>query len=369
MTHGGITNQICLGLAGALAIGWCCLRAVRRGDGVVGIVFRGLLSLALVGGLMFFVAGKLENFSGDFATDAVSILTIVAAVAVAGVLLSVFWAPLIADLVAAPLANIFDGGHEPPEMKPAYSSAKFQREAGDVDKAIEAVRAELKKFPNDFEGVMLLAEIQARDADDLSGATVTLEEFIHAPGVPARQAVTARMKLVEWQLGREDVAAAGRELKQITVQFPGTEFALRAEQQLAQLTKNSSSSSEEFSAAPKIEPGKLAAAYVKLLQLEPGDVAVREKLALIYARDFKRLDLATMEFEQLINSPGHSPKQTARWLKLLAKMQIELNAPVVIVEATFQQIVTRFPDHPESQAAREKLAQFRSQSTNSRRSS
>src|SRR6202012_1459378 len=96
----------------------------------------------------------------------------------------------------------------------------------------------------------------------------------------------------------------------------------------------------------EVEPGKLAAAHVKHLEAHPHDTEGREKLALIYARDFKRLDLATMELAQLINEPRQAPKQIAQWLNLLANLQVELGADVETVTATLQQIVTRFPDLP-----------------------
>ena len=89
--------------------------------------------------------------------------------------------------------------------------------------------------------------------------------------------------------------------------------------------------STEFLKPQEIAPGKLAAAHVKHLETHPHDSEVREKLALIYAKDFKRLDLATMELAQLINEPRHSPKQIAGWLNLLANFQIESGADVATV--------------------------------------
>src|ERR1035441_274299 len=89
--------------------------------------------------------------------------------------------------------------------------------------------------------------------------------------------------------------------------------------------------STAFLKPQEVEPGKLAAAHVKHLEAHPHDTEVREKLALIYANDFKRLDLATMELAQLINELMHKPKQVAHWLNLLANYQIELGADVATV--------------------------------------
>lgn len=236
MIFGGITlHHLGLGLAAALVIGWCCLRAARRGDGWPGICLRGLLSGLLAGGLIYFLFGRSENSAGDAAVETVSILTVLAAVAVAGALLAAFWTPAVADLLAAPLTGIFDGGHEPPEPRPAYSAARFQRKQGRARKAAELVRTQLEKFPGDFEGRGLLAEIQAVDLDDLPAATLTLEPFINSPATPPPEAFAACMKLVNWHLQRGEPEAAAIHLKQIVVRFPNTKLAAKAEAQLAVL--------------------------------------------------------------------------------------------------------------------------------------
>jgi hypothetical protein len=61
---------------------------------------------------------------------------------------------------------------------------------------------------------------------------------------------------------------------------------------------------------------------VKHLEQHPLDTEAREKLAIIYARHYKRLDLATLELNQLINEPNQPPKLVAHWLNLLADLQI-----------------------------------------------
>ena len=116
--------------------------------------------------------------------------------------------------------------------------------------------------------------------------------------------------------------------------------------------------STEFLRPKEIEPGKLAAVYVKHLEQHPHDTEVREKLATIYARDFQRLDLATLELEQLINEPKHKPKQVAAWLNLLANFQVELGADVPTVTATLEEIAARFPDSPMAEIAQRRLARI-----------
>ena len=97
---------------------------------------------------------------------------------------------------------------------------------------------------------------------------------------------------------------------------------------------------------------------MKHLEQHPHDAEVREKLATIYARDFKRLDLATMELEQLINQPKHKPKQVAAWLNLLANFQVECGADVDAVTATLGKITEMFPDSPMAEIAQRRLARI-----------
>jgi hypothetical protein len=116
--------------------------------------------------------------------------------------------------------------------------------------------------------------------------------------------------------------------------------------------------SSAFLQPKEIDPGRLAAAHLKHLETHPHDSEVREKLATIYAHDFKRLDLATLELAQLINEPRHSPKQIANWLNLLANYQLELGADMATVRATLEKIVERFPDLPLAEVTLRRLARL-----------
>ena len=100
---------------------------------------------------------------------------------------------------------------------------------------------------------------------------------------------------------------------------------------------------------------------MKQLEAHPHDSDTREKLATLYARDFQRLDLATMELGQLINEPRHSPKQIAGWLNLLANFQVELGADIDTVRATLMQIVDNYPDLPIADVTRRRLERLKSE--------
>jgi hypothetical protein len=297
------------------------------------------------------------------------------------VVLSYMWTPHVGEWISSPLTNIFDGGGEPPERKPFYSIAMTRRNRGKPHEAVVEIRRQLEQFPNDFEGVMLLARVQAEDLADLPGAENTLNHFCDWPGAPLKQAAAAYTQLADWHLKIAADAGAAREaLQKIIARFPETESALQAEQRIAHLSEAEQVilarhdrqdmavpegahnvgllDSTDFLKPREIEPGKLAAAHVKHLETHPHDTEVREKLALIYAKDFKRLDLATMELAQLINEPKHKPRQIAHWLNLLANLQIELGADVATVRATLEKIVKAFPDLPVAALAQRRLARL-----------
>ncbi len=367
--------SVSLSLFGLGFVGWVFWRSLKTSHDPAKLVFKWLLTGAVV---WLELAVAVPAFGrGGF--DAISVgLGLTGALAM---VINIVWRHSIIELISKPLTNIFDGGSEPPEPKPVYSIALAKRKSNRPLEAIVVIREQLAKFPKDFEGVMLLANIQAEDLNDLPGAEITLNKFCGSPEAPDRQVVAALTQLADWHLKKAaDVDAARAALQKIIERFPGSEVALRAEQRLAHLGETEKIilaqhdrqalavpaglknigllDSTEFLRPKEIEPGKLAAAYLKQLEQHPHDSEVREKLAQIYAHDFQRLDLATMELAQLINEPRHSPKQVAHWLNLLANVQVELGAEVETVTATLEKIVEQFPDSPMAEQAQRRLARI-----------
>ena len=81
------------------------------------------------------------------------------------------------------LGSLFDGGDVEVDPKPFYSIFHAQRKKGNYQAALAAVRQQLEKFPTDFEGQMLLAELQAENLNDLPGAEVTIQRLTAQPGL------------------------------------------------------------------------------------------------------------------------------------------------------------------------------------------
>ena len=355
-------------------VGWLFWRSLKQSDDPANLIFKWVLTA----GVLLAEWKYVLPMYGDGGLGAIAAIGMTGGLAM---VFNIIWRHSLIELFTKPLTNLFDGGSEPPEPKPYYSSAIAKRKTNHPLEAIMAIREQLAKFPTDFEGVMLLANIQAEDLNDLPGAENTLNHFCVLPGAPDRQVVAALTQLADWHLKKSaDVDAARAALQKIVARFPDTEIALRAEQRLAHLGETEKIilaqhdrqamampagvdnvgllASTDFLRPKEIEPGKLAAVHVKHLEQHPHDTEVREKLATIYARDFKRLDLATLELCQLINEPKHKPKQVAAWLNLLANFQVELGADVATVTDTLGRIVEQFPDSPMAEIAARRLARI-----------
>ena len=95
--------------------------------------------------------------------------------------------------------------------------------------------------------------------------------------------------------------------------------------------------------------------YVKHLEQHPLDTEAREKLAIIYADHYERLDLAADQLEQLIAHPYQPAKNVVHWLNLLADLQMRHSGNYETVRQTVQRIIELYPDTAAAQAARNRV--------------
>ena len=292
---------------------------------------------------------------------------------------NILWRNELADLLLRPLNSVLTGGDEPVEKKPFYFAAIAKQKRGLYLEALAEVRRQLQKFPNDLEGVLLLASIQAEGLKDIAAAENTLNEFSGRPNTPANQVVVALTHLADWHLKiSADVNAARADFENIITRFPNTAASAQAEQRLAHLVDTGKMivaqqtsqniilqpgvhnlgllGQSAFPKAVEIDPTVVATAHREHLAMHPHDTKVREELAVLYAKEFQRLDLATLEIEQLVNEPNHKPKEVAHWLNLLANLQVELGADINVVRATLERIVEGFADLPVAEIAQRRLA-------------
>jgi tetratricopeptide (TPR) repeat protein len=366
-------------LFGAGFVGWLFWRALKRSDDPEKILFKSLFSTALVIGEVFFIrhltnglheGGVVGNFAPAF--------LITTSVAMAGIVLSIVWTPQISEFLFKPLTSLYDGGDEPPEPKPFYSIAQAKRKRGEfLDAALE-VRKQLDRFPNHYEGVMLLAAIQAEDLRDLAAAENTLKIFCDSPDSPPLQIAAALTQLADWHLKiAQEVDPARGAFEKIIKLFPHTIQAAQAAQRIAHLGEMGKilleSQNRQPMAVPEgiknvgllnssehlipvdTDPEKMAADFVKHLEQHPLDTEAREKLAVIYAGHYQRLDLAAGELEQLIEMPDQLPKRTAHWLNLLADLQMHHGADYDTIRKTLERIVEKFPELPVAKLAESRL--------------
>lgn len=360
--------DIVLGTAGLVVmiglVGWLFYFMIKRSDEPAKLIFKWAFTIPFV---IFCIL--LGGRMGPYGPILIVFMAVV---------LSFMWTQHISELLASPITNLFDGGHEQPDKKPLYSTAISKRKLNHPFEAIAAIREQLAKFPNDFEGVTLLATIQAEDTQDLPAAEITFDHFCERKDAPPLQVAAALTQLADWHLKlAQDADSAHTVLEKIIARFPDTPLAAQAAQRIAHLggaekillaahdrqamhmpagvNNIGLLDSTKHLIPEETDPAKLAAEYVKHLEQHPLDTEVREKLAILYARHYKRLDLATLELAQLINEPNQPTKRVAQWLNLLADLQIHGGADYETVRDTLEKIQERFPGLPVADLAQSRL--------------
>lgn len=296
-----------------------------------------------------------------------------------GLFLSVLWAPHLGALISKPITGFYDGGVQEPETRPLYSIAEARRKQGKYSEAIAEIRTQLQRFPDDFAGLMMLAEIQAENLYDLSGVQDTIDRILSQERPSPKNIAFALNRLADWHVKfGQDRESARTALERITLLLPDTEQAQMARQRLAHLTPEEMiietqeprrfqvPHHEEYlglrpdsakSSLPAEEnPVVLASTLVKHLEKHPHDYEARETLALIYTHHYQRLDLASDQLEQLIAIPHQPAKQVVHWLNLLADIQVRLTGDAGLARHTLQRIVDRFPKTAAAENALNRMA-------------
>jgi tetratricopeptide (TPR) repeat protein len=367
--------DIVLGTVGLVVtiglVGWLCFFTLKRSDDPVKLLFKWIFSAVVV--WFEFTTAAPAFARGGFDAIFGLILTLLS-----GLAMAITWRHSITDLIANPIGALYDGGKEQIEPKPFYSVAISKRKLNRPFEAIVAVREQLAKFPDDFEGVTLLASIQAEDTQDLPGAEITFNHFCERKDAPPLQVATALTQLADWHLKlAQDADSARTVLEKIIARFPDTPLAAQAAQRIAHLggaekillaahdrqatflpagvNNIGLLDSTKHLIPEEADPAQLTAEYVKHLEQHPLDTEVREKLAILYARHYQRLDLATLELAQLINEPNQPTKRVAHWLNLLADLQIHGGADYETVRDTLEKIIERFPGLPVADLAQSRL--------------
>ena len=357
------------------AIGWAAWRLLKNSQDSAALLFRWIITLGVVIGGYFGInwiigpnGGELEKVIGVFAGMFL------------GLIIAGLWAPAIAGKVSDMIGSLWTGGNEPPPPQPFYSIAQTKRKQGKFQEAIYAVREQLEKFPTDATGHMMIAQIQAEDLHDLPAAQLTIERFCQQPGHAAPHIAYALGSLADWHLRAQDVDAARTALEGVINRLPGTEQAQNAAQRIAHIANKENLQAvrehgpiqlrhgaenlglmKDVSALvkPEQDAEETARQLVQHLEAHPLDNEAREKLAMIYAGHYQRADLAADQLEQLVASPNQPGREVARWLNVLADLQLKHGADYETVRQTLQRVVDLFPDLAAGQLAQQRIELLR----------
>lgn len=357
-------------LTAVVTAGWLFWRGLKKSDDPARMLFYWGLSAVLIAGGFFAIYKWGEDGSTEGKTAGLMLGLVL------GLVLAVIWAPRIGAKVGDWFSSLYTGGSEPPVDTPAYSIAESRRKQGRYQEALWEIRNQLARFPTDVPGQLMQAEIQAEHLNDLPGAQVTIDRFVAQPGHGPKNIAYALNSLADWHLKlAEDIESARAAVQRIVDLLPGTEQAMQASQRLAHLehpeelhaarerkllqlrpgATNVGLRQDSAALRPAGESAEQAAERLsRQLEAHPLDTEAREKLAVLYAEEFGRLDLATEQFEELIATSNTQGRDVARWLNELADAQVRHGADYDTVRATLQRIIDRFPG-----LAAERLAQQR----------
>ena len=278
--------------------------------------------------------------------------------------LGVIWRDDLLGAIAHPFASLYED-QTPIKPKPYYAHAEAKRMAGDIPGAIAAVRGELEKFPDDFDGRMRLATLLAEHSEDLPGALAVIEEALLLKGLAPGQIAYALNTTADWHLkfGR-DSESARLALERITTLLAGTNASLHAEQRLANHATPEMLAHEDDHrpiAIPEFDR-KLGLRRKKFVAPEKPDInaeerrlrdrlaknandwSAREELARLYVEQFEFFERGLQELEILITRPGQPPREVVRWLHQKADWQVKMFNDVEGGRATLKRIPELFPN-------------------------
>jgi TolA-binding protein len=353
-------------------IGWRWMKGSRDDPGR--LITKWIISLAVIALAVFGIVPMVMQggYGGAFS---------IVFIAGCGAILAVVWTPNITAFLAKPFGDLIDGGDTPPDPEAFYSIAIANRKRGRFPEAMSEIRKQLERFPNDVMGQMLLAEIQAEDLKDLEAAQLTIERFVAQEGHAPKNIAYALNALADWQIkhGR-DVESARQTLGRIEELFPESEEALLAAQRLSHmgdadylLNRGNRAAivlkpgpenvglMKDYAAwkPPEEDKGELAQKYVTHLEKYPVDMETREKLAMLYAEHYGRVDYAVDQIEQMIQQPGQPMKQVARCLNLLADLQINFAGNMEGARQALERVIELYPKYAVAENARQRIAHLR----------
>lgn len=362
-------------LVGLAVFGWLGYRLLRRSEDPARLVFKWALTALVVGYVLYVVVPTVRKGGYAAAFGGIPMA------AVGGIVLAIIWGSSVGSWFARPIESLFLGGETPLEDEPHYSIAESLRKKGNYPAALSAIQVELARFPHDFRGRMMLAEIHAVNRHDLDAAREALQGIINDPGASPEHIAFALNHLSDWELHlARDPAAAREAIEQIVRRYPDTELAQLAHQRLAHLpTADMLQARQERNpvAVPQVterlglcrdqdrflRPAEGAPEAVARLEAHlnqyPMDWEAREELARIHAESLHQVERAVEQYEFLLAQRNQPAKKMVQWFNQLADVYIRQGDDLDKGRVTLQRILDLYPGSAAAEVAQNRLMRLK----------
>lgn len=291
--------------------------------------------------------------------------------------LIILWRGRIANAFGIPFGNLFFPS-EAEEDRPLYSMAESRIKQGRYHEALSLIDRQMHRFPKDMQLHLMKAEVLADHLGDFPKAMDTLEHFLAQKTRSAKNKAFVLNRMADLILKHSgDINAATVAVRRIVELAPNTDVARAAVARLGRLEERRTTAAEEPHAI-KVEhhehypdrdaecfskPAPMAAdddariaELIERLKIQPDDHLAREELALIYANDLKRADLAMEQMDILGEFPGLSAAQFARWMNMKADFATGVAGDVEIAREALNRIVFKYPKSPAATNATRRIA-------------
>ena len=225
---------------------------------------------------------------------------------------------------------------------------------------------------------MMLAELYAKNFNDVAEAEQTVLEICDQPKTTPSQLSVALHRLSEWHLNLAgDPDAARRALQMICDRLPGTHLAHMAQLRINQLPETPEQLRELHNPKPiplpesgnymdaviagrrseldKEQAVELANACVEKLTIDPDNVPEREKLARLLAERLHQAEQGLEQLTLLLNLPDQPDAKRAEWLTLAAKWHINYRQDIDTGRNILERVIREFPQSADALAARRKM--------------
>jgi len=376
-TPDSMTLNQAVGLAMILALIagvmiWAYVLVLKKADEPKTIIIKTIVSIIVVAVFGTLVDKLLAG--GSYSAAFVS----VPAMAVCGLILAILWLQPVTNALAQPFQNLFTGGSAPADPEPFYSIARAKRKNQEYDEAIGLIREQLENFPNDFNGLMLIAEIQALDQQNLTGAAETVEIICEAQTNHPRNVALALTALADWHLkvyrNRDEALVC---FERIRNTFPKHKVALEASQRIAHVPSQEMldnavdrrrivlhefpkeglrNPSDVDVEVKKESPDETIARLVGQLELHPMDRTSREELATLYVEHLGDLPLAIEQLEFLARQPQLDKHEKTKLLHRMTDLYVRFGDDLAAAEKPLDRIMNNYPGSPMAeQASRRKM--------------